>query len=79
MVLTKYAPNKDNAVKLMEFLASEKAQATFAEVNMEYPVNPDVPVSAMVASWGEFKSDDLPVYKLAKLCDRSKIIGRSPF
>ncbi|WP_252178294.1 Fe(3+) ABC transporter substrate-binding protein [Endozoicomonas sp. 4G] len=66
MVLTKYAPNKDNAVKLMEFLASEKAQATFAEVNMEYPVNPDVPVSAMVASWGEFKSDDLPVYKLAE-------------
>lgn len=66
MVLTKYAPNKDNAVKLMEFLASQKAQATFAEVNMEYPVNPDVPVSKMVASWGEFKSDDLPVYKLAE-------------
>ncbi|WP_257291246.1 Fe(3+) ABC transporter substrate-binding protein [Endozoicomonas sp. ONNA1] len=66
MVLTKHAPNKDNAVKLMEFLASEKAQATFAEVNMEYPVNPDVPVSEMVASWGAFKSDDLPVYKLAE-------------
>ncbi|WP_062260731.1 Fe(3+) ABC transporter substrate-binding protein [Endozoicomonas arenosclerae] len=66
MVLTKYAPNKDNAVKLMEFLAGDKAQATYAEVNMEYPVNPDVPVSDMVASWGEFKSDDLPVYKLAE-------------
>ncbi|KEQ16583.1 Fe(3+) ABC transporter substrate-binding protein [Endozoicomonas numazuensis] len=66
MVLTKYAPNKDNAVKLMEFLAGDKAQATYAEVNMEYPVNPEVPVSKIVASWGEFKSDDLPVYKLAE-------------
>jgi iron(III) transport system substrate-binding protein len=66
MVLTKYAPNKDNAVKLMEFLAGQKAQATYAEVNMEYPVNPAVPVSDLVASWGEFKSDDLPVYKLAE-------------
>ena len=66
MVLTKYAPNKESAVKLMEYLASNKAQATYAEVNMEYPVNPAVPVSELVASWGEFKSDDLPISKLAE-------------
>ena len=66
MVLTKHAPNKDSAVKLMEFLASDKAQAAYAEVNMEYPVNPAVPVSEMVASWGEFKADDLPISKLAE-------------
>lgn len=66
MVLTKYSPNKDNAVKLMEFLASDKAQETYAEVNMEYPVNPAVPVSDLVASWGEFKADDLPVVELAR-------------
>ncbi|MGI9274642.1 MAG: Fe(3+) ABC transporter substrate-binding protein [Endozoicomonas sp.] len=66
MVLTKYSPNKDNALKLMEFLASDKAQQAYAEVNMEYPVNPDVPVSELVASWGEFRSDDLPISKLAE-------------
>ena len=66
MVLTKYAPNKESAVKLMEYLASDKAQAAYAEVNMEYPVNPAVPVSELVASWGEFKADDLPVSKMAE-------------
>lgn len=66
MVLTKYAPNKESAVKLMEYLASDKAQAAYAEVNMEYPVNPAVPVSELVASWGEFKADDLPISKLAE-------------
>ena len=66
MVLTKHAPNKESAVKLMEFLASDKAQAAYAEVNMEYPVNPAVPVSELVASWGEFKADDLPISKLAE-------------
>ncbi|MET4692269.1 Fe(3+) ABC transporter substrate-binding protein [Endozoicomonas lisbonensis] len=66
MVLAKHAPNKESAVKLMEFLASDKAQATYAEVNMEYPVNPAVPVSELVASWGEFKADDLPISKLAE-------------
>lgn len=66
MVLTKHAPNKKSAVKLMEFLASDKAQAAYAEVNMEYPVNPAVPVSELVASWGEFKADDLSISKLAE-------------
>ena len=66
MVLTRFSPNKDSAVKLMEFLASDTAQATYAEVNMEYPVNPAVPVSDLVASWGEFKYDDLPISKLAE-------------
>ena len=66
MVLTKHAPNRDSAVKLMEYLASDKAQAAYAEVNMEYPVNPAVPVSETVASWGEFKADELPISKLAE-------------
>ena len=66
MVLTRHAPNRDSAVKLMEYLASDKAQAAYAEVNMEYPVNPAVPVSETVASWGEFKADELPISKLAE-------------
>ncbi|MRI33401.1 iron ABC transporter substrate-binding protein [Endozoicomonas sp. OPT23] len=66
MVLTKHAPNKNNAVKLMEYLADDKAQGIYAEVNMEYPVNPAVKPSELVTSWGEFKADSLPVYKLAE-------------
>ncbi len=42
-VLAKNAPHKDNAVKLVEFLASDKGQEMYAEVNYEYPVKEGVP------------------------------------
>ncbi len=65
MAMAKYAPNRDNAVKLMEFLTGETAQHMYAEVNFEYPVKPGVKRSELVASWGEFKSDTLPLEKIA--------------
>jgi iron(III) transport system substrate-binding protein len=65
VVLTKNAPNKDNAVKLIEFLSSENAQKIYAETNHEYPVKPGVEVSERVASWGEFKKDSLPLSDIA--------------
>lgn len=66
MVLTRFAPNKDNAIKLMEFLSNDIAQKAYAEVNMEYPVKADVAPSELVASWGKFKVDNLPIFKLAQ-------------
>jgi len=66
MALAKFSPNKDNAIKLMEFLTSNVAQQAYADVNMEYPVKADVKPSKLVASWGEFKADPLPIYKLAE-------------
>ncbi|WP_299731585.1 Fe(3+) ABC transporter substrate-binding protein [uncultured Endozoicomonas sp.] len=65
MVMAKYAPNKANAQKLMEYLSSEEAQSIYAKDNMEYPVNPKVAVSETVASWGEFKADPLPIADIA--------------
>lgn len=66
MALAKYAPNKTNAQALMEFLVSKPAQQLYAETNMEYPVRTDVKPSALVASWGEFKADTLPLETIAK-------------
>ena len=48
MLLTANAPNKDNALKLMQFLASDEAQALYANANFEYPVNPRVPANEVV-------------------------------
>lgn len=62
--LTKYAPHKANAIKLIEFLSSDAAQKIYAETVNEYPVKPGVPASEIVASWGEFKADDLPLANL---------------
>ncbi|UTZ22636.1 Fe(3+) ABC transporter substrate-binding protein [Vibrio campbellii] len=65
MAMAKYAPNKDNALKLMEFLAGDTAQSMYAEVNYEYPVKPDVKPSELVASWGEFKADTISLDEIA--------------
>jgi iron(III) transport system substrate-binding protein len=67
MALTKAAPNKENAIKLMEYLTETKAQTMYAEDNYEYPVKPGVAPSALVASWGSFKADELPLSEIANL------------
>ncbi|MFZ7187685.1 Fe(3+) ABC transporter substrate-binding protein [Avibacterium avium] len=66
VVVAKYAPNKDNAVKLVEFLSGDKAQHLYAELNHEYPVKSSVQKSKLVQSWGEFKQDNLPLEKIAE-------------
>ncbi|ENY73812.1 iron binding protein FbpA [Aeromonas diversa CDC 2478-85] len=67
MAMTKYAKNKDAAVKLMEFLSGDEAQHLYAELNTEYPVKPGVERSELVKSWGDFKADSLAVSDYAKL------------
>ncbi|HBH40874.1 MAG TPA: iron ABC transporter substrate-binding protein [Rhizobiales bacterium] len=66
-VVAKYAPHKDNAVKLIEFLASDKSQQMYAEVNNEYPVKEGVPWSKLVQSWGPFKPDPISLNEIAAL------------
>ena len=65
MALTKAAPNKTNAIQLMEFLVSDIAQQMYAEQNHEYPVKPDVKPSGLVQSWGTFNHDTLPLSDIA--------------
>lgn len=80
MALTRHAPNKANALKLMEFLASEEGQRIYAEVNNEYPVNPKVPASAAVQAWGNLVPDKLPLGAIAQNRKRaSEIMDRVGF
>ena len=65
IALAKFAPNKDNAIKLMEFLSDDVAQKMYAEINYEYPVKEGVPVSELVSSWGKFKQDDINLSDVA--------------
>ncbi|NRP12118.1 Iron uptake protein A1 [Aliiroseovarius sp. xm-m-379] len=66
MALTKYAPNKDNAVKLMEFLSSPEAQEIYAAQNFEYPIAPGTEADDLVKSWGSFTADSLNLMEVAK-------------
>ncbi len=56
--VAKNAPNKDNAVKLLEYLVSAEAQKIYAEANYEYPVRQGASVDPIIASFGELKIDN---------------------
>lgn len=57
--LVKYSQNKENAVKLVEFLTNEESQATFSAENFEFPVNPNAELPELLKSWGEFKAQEI--------------------
>ena len=72
--LAKHAPNKENAIKFIEYLSSKEIQETFAKANYEYPVNPKAASSELLKSWGNFKEDTLALSKLGELNKAAVII-----
>lgn len=64
--ITKSSKNTEEAIKLLEFLTSPKAQQQYSEANFEYPVNPSVEPGSLIASWGTFKEDKLSLVKLGE-------------
>jgi iron(III) transport system substrate-binding protein len=64
--IAKNAPNKDNAVKLIEYLLGEKAQTQYGDGNFEFPVNRAVDESAAVKLLGLVTPDTTPLAEVAK-------------
>ena len=76
--ISKYSRHREEAIKLLEFLVSPEAQDWYASVNYEYPVNPEVKPSGLLASWGSFKADTLNLSKLGALnAEAVKIMDRA--
>jgi iron(III) transport system substrate-binding protein len=65
MLLAKHAPNREAAIKLMEYLAAPDAQKLYAELNFEYPVLEGVEPSERVKSWGALKADTISLNDVA--------------
>ena len=65
--VTAAAPNRDNAVKLLEFLSSSEAQQVFATSNYEYPVLAEAAKSPLLESWGDFKASTMNLADLGEL------------
>ncbi|WEK55455.1 MAG: Fe(3+) ABC transporter substrate-binding protein [Candidatus Cohnella colombiensis] len=57
--LIKHSKNKENAIKLIEFLTDVEAQGIVASTNFEFPVNKKAEIPALLKSWGEFKHQGL--------------------
>jgi iron(III) transport system substrate-binding protein len=79
-LMTKYAPNAANAIAMIEFLVSDEAQSQFAAQNFEYPVNPAIKPSALVAAWGTFTPDRLKVSEFGQYQELArKLIAETRF
>ena len=77
--VTKHAKHRAQAIKLIEFLSSTRAQNLYTDGNYEYPANPSVKPSAWLAAWGSFKGDTVDIAAAGalqaaavKLMDRAK-------
>ena len=66
VVLAKNAPNKANALKLMEWLVGEKAQHMYSDMNYEYPLLSEVKINPTIAAYGPLKPDALSLAEIAK-------------
>lgn len=66
VVLAKHAPNKANAMKLIEWLVSPEAQHMYADINYEYPVRAGIAINPTIASYGSLKPDPIALSKIAE-------------
>ena len=64
--ICKYAPNKENAIKLLEFLVSDASQKVYAESNQEYPIRGGIAFSKELEAFGKFKADTIDLSLLGK-------------
>jgi iron(III) transport system substrate-binding protein len=64
--VAKNAPNKAEAIKLIEYMLAEKAQGLYANGNYEYPVRADVAASETVKLFGAIKPDPTPLTTISK-------------
>jgi iron(III) transport system substrate-binding protein len=72
--VTAHAPNRDNAVRLIEFMSGDEAQRLWAEGNQEYPVKQGIAPSSVLQSWGEFRTESLDLGRLGELNGRAVML-----
>lgn len=78
--LVKGAKNSKDAKVLLEWLSTPKAQSMFADVNFEYPVNPNVKANSLVVNWGDFKQNLINVSKAGELqAEAVKMMDRAGY
>jgi iron(III) transport system substrate-binding protein len=65
VVLAKHAPNKENAVKFIEWMAGEKAQQMHADLNYEYPARAGIAINKTIAGYGPLKADPMALAQVA--------------
>ncbi len=71
MGLTRYSQRVEHAKRLVEFMLSIDSQRIFADANFEYPARLDVSPHPLLASWGDFIEQDIPLSTLSSQSERA--------
>ena len=74
--IAKHAPNKANAVKLLEYLVSDEAQEIYAKANFEYPVKPGIAADPIIAELGTLKPEPMLAHRDLRPSQGSERTGR---
>jgi len=75
--IAKYAKNKQEAIRFLEFLISEQAQELYGKINFEYPVRLGMDPPLELTSWGVFQEDQVSIERIAELAPQAqRIIDR---
>ena len=78
--VTTHSKHKQAAKMLLEWLSSEQAQNLYADINLEYPVNPRVSPHSMIASWGTFKQNPINLDNAGKYqADAIQLMDRAGY
>lgn len=78
--ITKHAKNPQAALRLMEWLSSDKAQNLFTDLDYEYPANPAVKADPVLQGWGNFKQNLINVNKAGELqVEAVKLMDRAAY
>jgi iron(III) transport system substrate-binding protein len=65
IAITRHAPNRAQAVRLAEWLVSDKAQALYAEQNYEHPIRANIELDPTVKAFGTLQPDSTPLTAIA--------------
>jgi iron(III) transport system substrate-binding protein len=74
VVLAKYAPNRINANKFIEWMVGEKAQRMHADLTYEYPVRSGIAVNKTIAGYGPLKADPLTLSQIAQNRKKASVL-----
>ncbi len=78
--VTRYAPHRANAIRLLEWLSGERAQQLLAGMNKEYPVRDDIAWDPQVAQWGRFRADEMNLSETGRYqADAVKLMQRTGY
>jgi iron(III) transport system substrate-binding protein len=76
--VTRSSKNRENAIRLLEYLSNDEAQQVFAEAIQEYPVKPGIARSQTLQAWGDYRADTLDLTRLGELnADAVRIFDRA--